>query len=74
MTQFLALIAVDMSIMVLSSGSWPFSSGASFQLPVELTPCVQRFTAFYNQKHSGRKLSWIYAQSKGDIKSSCFNR
>jgi len=31
------LLAVDFSIMVLSSGSWPFQQSASFTLPTEVS-------------------------------------
>ncbi|XP_078487195.1 cullin-1-like [Ciona intestinalis] len=63
---------LDFSIQVLSSGSWPFQQSVTFRLPVELERSYQRFTTFYSQAHNGRKLSWLYQMSKGEIVTNCF--
>ena len=63
---------LDFSIQVLSSGSWPFQPAPSFNLPQELERSVQRFTTFYSTQHSGRKLNWLYQNSKGEIITNCF--
>uniref|UniRef100_H2YZC0 Cullin-1 n=1 Tax=Ciona savignyi TaxID=51511 RepID=H2YZC0_CIOSA len=63
---------LDFSIQVLSSGSWPFQQSVTFSLPVELERSYQRFTNFYSQAHNGRKLSWLYQMSKGEIVTNCF--
>lgn len=63
---------VDFSIQVLSSGSWPFQQSCTFSLPQELERSFQRFTAFYNNRHSGRKLNWLYQMSKGELVTNCF--
>lgn len=63
---------VDFSIQVLSSGSWPFQQSCTFSLPQELERSYQRFTTFYNNRHSGRKLGWLYQMSKGEIVTNCF--
>ena len=34
------LCVVDFTIMVLSSGSWPFSQGPVFSLPIEVVLCI----------------------------------
>jgi cullin 1 len=65
-------LAVDFNIQVLSSGSWPFTQCVEFALPTELEHSVNKFNEFYNGKHSGRKLSWLYNRSKGDIYTNCF--
>lgn len=28
---------------------------------------ITRFTAFYNRKHSGHKLNWLFSLSKGEV-------
>ena len=61
---------LDFSIQILSSGSWPFQPPPAFNLPQELERSVTRFTAFYTQKHNGRKLQWLWQNSKGDIVSN----
>ncbi|XP_065332352.1 cullin-1 isoform X1 [Cloeon dipterum] len=63
---------IDFSIQVLSSGSWPFQQSFSFSLPTELERSVHRFTNFYSAQHSGRKLSWLYNMSKGELVTNCF--
>ncbi|KTF93446.1 hypothetical protein cypCar_00013200 [Cyprinus carpio] len=61
---------LDFSIQVLSSGSWPFQQSCTFALPSELERSYQRFTAFYASRHSGRKLTWLYHLSKGELAST----
>lgn len=61
---------LDFSIQVLSSGSWPFQQPGNFNLPQELERSVERFKAFYGQQHSGRKLQWLWQNSKGEIQST----
>ncbi|TNN61421.1 Cullin-1 [Liparis tanakae] len=63
---------MDFSIQVLSSGSWPFQQSCTFALPSELERSYQRFTAFYASRHSGRKLTWLYHLSKGELVTNCF--
>nr|CAB3234679.1 cullin-1-like [Phallusia mammillata] len=63
---------IDFTIQVLCSGSWPFQQCVEFRLPVELEKSYQRFTDFYAQQHTGRKLSWLYQMSKGEIVTNCF--
>ncbi|KAK3105718.1 hypothetical protein FSP39_004163 [Pinctada imbricata] len=63
---------IDFSIQVLSSGSWPFQQSCVFDLPQELERSFQRFTMFYSNRHSGRKLNWYYQMSKGELVTNCF--
>ncbi|KAF2359740.1 Cullin N-terminal [Trinorchestia longiramus] len=63
---------LDFSVQVLSSGSWPFQQGQSFTLPPQMERCISRFTTFYSNQHNGRKLSWLYQMSKGEVVTNCF--
>jgi len=63
---------IDFSVQILSSSSWPFQQGTTFNLPVELEKSYQRFTTFYGAKYNGRKLHWLYLQSKGELVTNCF--
>ncbi|EHB18179.1 Cullin-1 [Heterocephalus glaber] len=63
---------LDFSIQVLSSGSWPFQQSCTFTIPSELECSYQRFTAFYTSRHSGRKLTWLYQLSRGELVTNCF--
>lgn len=58
--------------MVLSSGSWPFQPCQPLSLPTELVPSYQQFTNFYSCQHNGRKLTWLFSFSKGEIVTNCF--
>lgn len=58
---------IDFSILVLSSGSWPFTQNHTFTPPTELERSVQRFNDFYVIRHSGRKLNWLYNMCRGEI-------
>ncbi|BHF58133.1 Cullin-1 [Sparganum proliferum] len=61
------LKGVDFSIMVLSSNAWPFQAQTAFVIPPELAHCFEVFTNFYQKQHNGRKLSWCYHLSRGDV-------
>uniref|UniRef100_A0A182TS23 Cullin family profile domain-containing protein n=1 Tax=Anopheles melas TaxID=34690 RepID=A0A182TS23_9DIPT len=63
---------IDFSILVLSSGSWPFGQGFTFSLPFELEQSVHRFNNFYAKQHSGRKLNWLYNMCRGELITNCF--
>lgn len=63
---------IDFYIMVLSSGSWPFTSSPALTLPLELEKCCSRFIEFYSGQHNGRKINWLYNFSKGELVTSCF--
>ena len=38
----------------------------------QLERSFQRFTTFYNNRHSGRKLNWLYQMCKGELVTNCF--
>jgi len=38
----------------------------------QLTPGIQAFTTFYNSKHNGRKLIWLYSRSRGELVTNGF--
>jgi len=58
---------IDFSVQVLSSGSWPFQPSAPFTLPMELERAVTKFTNFYGKQHTGKKLHWLWQNSKGEL-------
>ncbi|GMT19324.1 hypothetical protein PFISCL1PPCAC_10621, partial [Pristionchus fissidentatus] len=65
----------DFSVMVLGANSWPnLGSSTPLQLPRELSDCQSSFTTFYNNLHSGRKLTWIYSYSKGELVTRAFGK
>ncbi|KAK7884153.1 hypothetical protein WMY93_027276 [Mugilogobius chulae] len=40
--------------------------------PLDLGAQLSAFTAFYASRHSGRKLTWLYHLSKGELVTNCF--
>jgi cullin 1 len=64
-----AAAGVDSYFMVLASGMWPMTAGNTpFSPPPALQKACERFTTFYQGKHSGRKLSWLWHMGKGEIR------
>ena len=71
-TDMSADLGLDFKIHVLTSGSWPLQqSEAKFILPQELEKAYALFPSFYNGKHTGRRLQWIWQNCRGDIVMNC---
>jgi cullin 1 len=63
--------SVEASYAVLASGMWPLTPpNTTFIPPQEVVQTYERFQSFYNSKHSGRKLSWLWHLCKGEIKAN----
>lgn len=61
----------EFSPFIVAEGYWPLPSFTSqFKLPEELTPTFTKFKAFYNSKHSGRKLNWLWTFGKGELRAN----
>ncbi|CAG8707484.1 3555_t:CDS:10, partial [Acaulospora morrowiae] len=62
---------VDFTVLVLGTASWPLQpSTTNFTIPEELARTFQSFKLFYQSKHSGRKLNWLFHLSKGELKAN----
>ncbi|CAO3666159.1 unnamed protein product [Umbelopsis vinacea] len=57
-------------MLVLTSGAWPLnqSSAGEFTIPAELVRSISKFEEFYKKKHSGRRLTWLWHLSRGEVK------
>lgn len=63
-------ILADFNILVLSAGSWPLSApSTSFNLPDDVVQMYDKFQQFYQTKHIGRKLNWLFQLSKAELKT-----
>jgi cullin 1 len=61
--------AVDASYQILGTGFWPLQPPTTpFVPPQVITKTYERFTTFYNNKHQGRKLTWLWHLCKGEMK------
>lgn len=59
---------LDLSVQVLTTGSWPTQTAPKCTLPREVDEACTRFKDFYLSTHSGRKLSWQTNMGNADIK------
>ena len=62
---------VDAHFQILGTGFWPLGPPTSdFLAPPEVVKTAERFQGFYFDKHSGRKLTWLWQLCKGEIKAN----
>ncbi|RMD41801.1 hypothetical protein DV735_g3298, partial [Chaetothyriales sp. CBS 134920] len=62
---------LDSTYQILGTGFWPLSSPTTpFAPPPEISRAVDSFTRFYDQKHNGRKLQWLWQLCKGEVRAS----
>lgn len=63
--------AVDTQYHILGTGFWPLTPGnINFYPPDVIVKTYERFEKFYCEKHSGRKLTWLWNLCKGEIKAN----
>lgn len=67
---------VDATYSILGTGFWPLNPpNTEFSPPQEIVKAYTRFHTFYNNKHSGRKLTWLWQLCKGEMKVNyCKNK
>jgi cullin 1 len=62
---------LDFSIMVLGTTFWPLApQQTDYSVPREIQRTHERFTKFYNDVHSGRKLTWLWHVSKNELRTT----
>ncbi|KAJ5793841.1 hypothetical protein N7457_000440, partial [Penicillium paradoxum] len=61
----------DAHFQILGTGFWPLNAPTTaFCAPPEVVKTAERFQKFYFDKHSGRKLTWLWQLCKGEIKAN----
>lgn len=66
---------ISFSIMVLGTNFWPLNPPThDFIIPADILPVYDRFTKYYQQKHSGRKLTWLWNYSKNELRTNYLNQ
>lgn len=65
-----AMGGVDLTVDVLTTGYWPSQAVPLCQLPDEVNRAINKFSSFYNQKHTGRKLSWKTSTGFAEIRAT----
>jgi len=62
---------VDANYQILGTGFWPLQAPTTpFAAPPVIIKTYERFAAFYNNKHGGRKLTWLWHLCKGEIRAN----
>ena len=62
---------VDASYHILGTGFWPLNPAqTNFIPPSDIVTTYNNFQQYYFQKHSGRKLTWLWQLCKGEIKAN----
>jgi len=66
---------VSFSVMVLGTNFWPLNAPThEYTIPREILPTYERFTRYYQAKHSGRKLTWLWNYSKNELRTNYLNQ
>jgi cullin 1 len=66
---------ITFSIMVLGTNFWPLNPPShDFVIPQEIVPTYDRFQKYYQSKHSGRKLTWLWNYSKNELRTNYLNQ
>ena len=66
---------VDFDVKVLGTNFWPLNPlDTQFKIPNELMPTFERFNKYYNNQHSGRKLTWLHNLSKNELRTTHLNQ
>lgn len=66
---------ITFTVMVLGTNFWPLTSPThSFNIPEDLSKTYERFQRYYQQKHSGRKLTWLWNYSKNELRTNGYNQ
>ncbi|KIY43151.1 Cullin-domain-containing protein [Fistulina hepatica ATCC 64428] len=66
---------ISFSIQVLGTNFWPVNPPShGFTIPPELTPTYDRFLKYYQSKHQGRKLTWLWNYSKNELRTNYLNQ
>ncbi|EJD39951.1 Cullin-domain-containing protein [Auricularia subglabra TFB-10046 SS5] len=66
---------INFGIMVLGTNFWPLNPPThDFTIPREILPTYERFQRYYQSKHSGRKLTWLWNYSKNELRTNYLNQ
>mmetsp|Transcript_25320 Transcript_25320/g.80122 ORF Transcript_25320/g.80122 Transcript_25320/m.80122 type:complete len:736 (-) Transcript_25320:24-2231(-) len=61
---------VELSVQVLTTGSWPTQAGGRCNVPPVLEHCCNKFRDFYLSTHTGRRLTWQLNMGNVDLKAT----
>ncbi|CAE6438522.1 unnamed protein product [Rhizoctonia solani] len=62
---------IAFSAMVLGGNIWPlYPTAPNFIIPKSIIPTYERFQRYYQNKHSGRKLVWLWNYSDNELRTN----
>lgn len=62
---------VDSTYQILGTGFWPLNApNTPFAPPAEVNKAIESFSRFYDNKHNGRKLTWLWQLCKGEVRAN----
>nr|POF02094.1 cullin-1 [Quercus suber] len=62
---------IDAYFQILGNGFWPLTPPTTpFVPPAGIVKAYERFTSFYDHKHGGRKLTWLWHLCKGEVRAN----
>ncbi|KAI0382938.1 Cullin-domain-containing protein [Hypomontagnella monticulosa] len=64
---------MDLSVSILSAAAWPTYPDTQLTLPEDVATQVERFEAYYINKHTGRRLTWKHSLAHCVVKAR-FNK
>jgi cullin 3 len=62
--------SVDIQVDVLTTGYWPSQNVPPCTLPAPVNEAIERFSEFYLEKHTGRKLSWQTSTGSAELRAT----
>jgi cullin 3 len=66
---------IDHDVRVLQTNSWPDQvEDAKITPSLEMVTCMDAFAAFYNNRHTGRKLRWMFNMGQIDMNTHIFQK
>ena len=66
---------ITFSVMVLGTNFWPLNPPKDgFIVPTDIQLTYDRFQKYYQTKHSGRKLTWLWNYSKNELRTNYLNQ
>jgi len=61
---------IDIEVDVLTNGYWPSQNIPPCILPQQVQDAIARYSKFYLEKHTGRKLSWQTSAGSAELKAT----
>jgi hypothetical protein len=59
---------------VLTTTIWPMNATTTFEVAPDLKNSMKKFTQVYQERHNGRRLSYLLTSCRGEMASDCFGK